>query len=39
MKKNGLNGCTYGYGAGYDAIEVDDLLNINKYLMKKNNMT
>ena len=39
MKKTGLNGCNYDYSAGYDAFEVDDLLNINKYLMKKNNMT
>ena len=38
MKKTGLNGYVYGFSVGYDAIVVDDILNIRKYLMKKNNI-
>ena len=38
MKKIGLNGRFYHFSAQYDAIAVDDILNIHKYLMKKNNM-
>ena len=38
MKKTGLNGCFYGFSVDYDAIAVDDILDIYKYLMKKNNM-
>ena len=38
MKKTGLNGSVYDFSADYDATAVDDLLNIHKYLMKKNNM-
>ena len=37
-KKTGLNGCVYDFSASYDAITVDDILDIHKYLMKKNNM-
>ena len=38
MKKTRLNGLVYDFGVDYDAIAVDDILNIHKYLMKKNNM-
>ena len=34
MKKIGLNGRFYHFSAQYDAIAVDDILNIHKYLMK-----
>ena len=36
MKKTGLNGYLYDYSVDYDAIAVDDILDIHKYLMKKN---
>ena len=35
MKKAGLNGYAYGFSVDYDAIAVDDILDIHKYLMKK----
>ena len=35
MKNTGLNGCVYDFSVDYDAIAVDDILNIHKYLMKK----
>ena len=35
MKKSGLNGYTYDFSADYDAIAVDDILDICKYLMKR----
>ena len=38
MKKTGLNGYVYDFSVDYDAIAVDDILGIHKYLMKKNNM-
>ena len=38
MKKTGLNGYIYNFSADYDVIAVDDILHVNKYLMKKNNM-
>ena len=38
MKKTGLNGNVYDFSTDYDAIAVDDILDIHKYLMKKNNM-
>ena len=38
MKKTGLNGYVYDFSADHDAIAVDDILDIHKYLMKKNNM-
>ena len=37
MKKAGLNGYVYDFSVDY-AIAVDDILEIHKYLMKKNNM-
>ena len=36
MKKTGLNGYVYDLSVDYDAIAVDDLLDIQNYLMKKN---
>ena len=38
MKKTGFNGYVYYFSADYDATNVDDIKNIHKYLMKKNNM-
>ena len=38
LKKTGLNGYVYDFSADYDAREVDDILDIPKYLMKKNDM-
>ena len=38
MKKTGLNGYVYDFSADYDAIAIDGILHIHKYLMKKNNM-
>ena len=38
MKKMGLNGYVYDFSADYDVIAVDDILDIHKYLIKKNNM-
>ena len=38
MKKTGLNYYVYDFSAYYDVIAVDDILDIQKYLMKKNNM-
>ena len=35
-KKTGLNGYVYDFSIDYDAIAVDDTLDIHKYLMKKN---
>ena len=36
MKKTELNGYVYDFSVDYDAIAVDDILDIHKYLMKKN---
>ena len=38
MKRTGFNGYVYDFSIDYDAIAVDDILDIHKYLMKKNNM-
>ena len=35
-KKAGLNGHVYDFSVDYDAIAVDDILDIHKNLMKKN---
>ena len=35
MKKTGLNGYVHDFGIDHDAIAVDDILDIHKYLMKK----
>ena len=36
MKKTGLNGYVYDFSVDFDAIAVDDILDIHKYLIKKN---
>ena len=38
MKKKGLNGYVYDFSIDYDAIAVDDILDIHNYLMKKNDI-
>ena len=38
MKKTGFNGYVYDFSVDYDATSVDDIKDIHKYLMKKNNM-
>ena len=38
MKKTGLKGYVYHFSVDYDAIHVDDILEIHKYLMKKNDI-
>ena len=37
-KKPGLNGYVYDLSVDYDAMVVDDIVDIHKYLMKKNNI-
>ena len=37
MKKIGLNGYVYDFSVDYDAIIVDDTLDIQKYSMENNN--
>ena len=36
-KKTGLNEYVYDFSVDYDAIAVDDIKDIYKYLMKKDN--
>ena len=36
MKRSGLKGYVYDFSVDYDAIVVFDILDIHKYLMKKN---
>ena len=38
MKKTGFNGYFYDFSIDYDAVAVDDILDIHKYLVKKNNI-
>ena len=38
MKKAGFNGYVYDFSVGYDDIKVDNVKDIHKYLMKKNNI-
>ena len=38
MKKTGLNGYVYDFSVGYEAISVDDILDIHKYLMSKHDI-
>ena len=38
MKKTGFNGYVYDFSVDYDAIAVNDIKDIHKYLMKKNNV-
>ena len=38
IKDTGLNGHVYDFSVDYDAIAVNDIKDIHKYLMKKNNV-
>ena len=38
MKKTRFNGYVYDFSVDYDATDVDDIKDIHKYLMKKNNI-
>ena len=38
MKNTVLNGYVYDFSVDYDAIAVDDIKDIHKYLMEKNNI-
>ena len=38
MKKTGLTGYVYNFSADYNAITIDDIKDIHKYLMKKNDI-
>ena len=38
MKKTGFNGYVYDFSVNYDATSVDDIKDIHKYLIKKNNV-
>ena len=35
MKKTGFNGYIYDFNVDYDSTDVDDIVDIQKYLMKK----
>ena len=35
MKETGFNGYVYDFSVDYDATDVDDIVDIHKYLMKK----
>ena len=37
-KKTGFNGYVYDFSVDYDATDVDNIVDIHKYLMKKNNI-
>ena len=38
MKKTGLNEYVYNFSVDYDAIPVNDILDIHDYLVKKNDI-
>ena len=38
MKKVGFNGYAYDFIVNYDATDVDNIKDIHKYLMKKNDI-
>ena len=38
MKRTGFTGYVYDFSVEYEATAVDDIKNIHKYLMKKNNI-
>ena len=38
MKKTGYTSYVYDFSVDYDAIAGDDILDIHKYLVKKNNL-
>ena len=38
MKKDGFNGYVYDFTADYDSVDAEDIKDIHKYLMKKNDI-
>ena len=38
IKKTELNGYVFDFSVAYDAIIIDNILDIHKYLMKKNDI-
>ena len=38
MKKTGFNGYVYDFSVDYDATDVKDIVDIHKYLRKKNDI-
>ena len=38
MKRTEFTGYLYDFSADYDSVAVDDIENIHKYLMEKNNI-
>ena len=38
MRKSSFTVCVYDFSVGYNAIDVDDIKDIHKYLKKKNNI-
>ena len=36
MNRTEFNGYVYDFSVGYDATDIDDIVDIHKYLMKKN---
>ena len=38
MKRTGFNGYVYNFSVDYNATDVDDIKDIYKYLIKKNNI-
>ena len=38
IRKKGLYRHVYDFSVDYDSIAIDDILDIHRYLMKKNNM-
>ena len=38
MKKTGLNGCVYDFSIDYRAFDTSNIIDIQKYLMKKHNI-
>ena len=38
MRKSSFTGYVYDFSVGYDALDVDNIKDIHKYLMKKNNI-
>ena len=37
-KKKGLNKCVYNFSVNYNTIDISDIINISKYLMKKHDI-
>ena len=39
MKRTGFNCHVYDFSVDYDVVAIDDILDIHKYLMKKNDVS